>query len=185
MLLVSVQGLIRSFARGASELHPQENNRLADQHSDSRSSHTESDTNQDGYENDSEGSSKDRDHTVSDTIMVVMVAMTVRLEVDMGGELHSAIWKTVRHSMLGWTLVMVRFGLVVLMTDELVEALHTETLHLVTGALSGCLGLGYSCDDFDFETAQGSLALGVWRVWGDGNGLSGVEDELQSVGFRP
>lgn len=86
--------------------------------------------------------------------------------------------------MLGWTLVMVRLGLVVLVTDKLVEALHTETLHLMTGAHGGCLGLGYSCDDFNFETAQGSLTLGVWRIWRDGDGLGGVEDELQNVGFR-
>lgn len=117
--------------------------------------------------------------------MVMMVTMNVRLEVDMGGELHGAIWKAVRHAMLGWTLVMVRLSLVVLMTDKLVEALHTETLHLVTGALGGCLSLGHSCDNFDFETAQSSLALGVWRVWRDRNGLSGVEDELKNVSFRP
>lgn len=91
VLFVSVQWLIRSFARGASELHPEENNRLADQHSDGRGSHTESDTDQDGYEDDSEGGPEDRDHTVSDTIVVVMVAVTERLEVDMGGELHGTI----------------------------------------------------------------------------------------------
>lgn len=45
LLLVSVQSLIGGLAGGASVLHPQENNGLANQHSDGRSSHAKSDTN--------------------------------------------------------------------------------------------------------------------------------------------
>ncbi len=33
-------------------------------------------------------------------VVVMMVALPVRLEMDVGGELHGAIWKAVRHSML-------------------------------------------------------------------------------------
>ena len=117
--------------------------------------------------------------------MVMVVDMTVRLEVDVGGELHGAIGKTETRSMLACALVVMRLVMVVLMTDDLVEALHTETLHLVASALGGCLGLSHSCDGFGKETAQGGLTFGVWRVRRDGNGLSRVEDELQNVGFRP
>ena len=107
------------------------------------------------------------------------MAMTERLEMDVGRELHGAIWKTVRHSVLAWALVMVvRVGRVLFVANKLVDALHTETLHLVAGALSGCFGLGYSGDNLGEETAQIRLTFGVWRVWIDRNGLSGVEEVL-------
>ena len=88
--------------------------------------------------------------------------------------------------MLAWALVVVvvGLGLVLLMAHELVEAPHTETLHLVAGALGGCLGLGHSRDHLGKETAHGGLTFGVWRVWIDRNGLDIVEEELQNVSFR-
>ena len=183
VLFISVQWLIRSLASGASVLHPQEHDRLADQHSDGGSSHAKSDTNQDGYQDDFEGGPKDHVHTVGDTFMVMMVAMTMRLELDVGWELHGTIWKTVGHSMLAWAQVVVRLGLVVLMAHKLVEAPHTETLHLVAGALGRCFGLGHSRDDLGKETAHGGFTFGIWRVWIDGNGLDGVKEELQNVSF--
>ena len=119
-------------------------------------------------------------HTVGDSFMVMMVAMTLRLELDVGWKLHGAIWKTVRHSMLAWALVVVMgLSLVLLVADKLVDASHTETLHLVASALGGCFGLGYSRDDLGKETAHGSLTFGVGRVWIDGNGLDGVKEELR------
>ena len=92
VLFIGIQWLIRSLASGAAVLHPQENDRLANQHSDGGSSHAESDTNQDGYQDDFEGGPKDHVYTVSDTFMVMMVTMIMRLELDVGRELHSAIW---------------------------------------------------------------------------------------------
>ena len=87
--------------------------------------------------------------------------------------------------MLAWTLVVVvGLGLVLLMAHKLVEAPHAETLHLVAGALGGCLGLGHSRDDLGKETAHGGLTFGVWGVWIDRNGLDGVEEELQIVNHR-
>ena len=38
---------------------------------------------------------------------VVVVAIAEGLEVDVGGELHGAVWKPMRHSMLAWALVVV------------------------------------------------------------------------------
>lgn len=114
--------------------------------------------------------------------VVMVVSVTVRLKVDVGGELHGAIWKTVRHPMLA--LLVVGLGLVVLMAHKFVEALHAETLHLVARGLGGCLGLSHSCDDLGEDTAQDGLTFGVWRIWRDGNGLGGVKDELQNVGSR-
>ena len=116
---------------------------------------------------------------MGDTFVVMMVAMTMRLELDVSRELHGAIWKTVRHSMFAWALVVVvGLGLVLLMTHKLVEAPHAETLHLMAGALGGCFGLGYACGDLGKETAYGGLTFGVWRVWINGNEFDGVEEEL-------
>lgn len=124
LLLISVQRLISSLARGASVLHPQKHNGLANQHSNSRSSHAESDTDQDGYKDNLEGSPKKHSHTVDEALVFVMVAIAERPEVDMGGKLHGAIWKAVRHSMLAWALVVMGVGLV-FVPGKLVEALHT------------------------------------------------------------
>lgn len=118
--------------------------------------------------------------------MVVMVAMAVRFEVDVGGKLHGAIWKAVRHSMLAWTLMMVGMGMgmeLVFVSRELVEALHTETLHLVAGSFSRRLGLGHARDHLGEDAAQDGLAVGVGGVWRDGDGLGGVEDELNKISF--
>ena len=165
-LLVGVQCLISSLARRASVLHPQEHNGLANQHSDGRSSHTKSNTNQDGYKDNLKGSAKNPSHAVDEALVDVVVAMAVRLEVDVGGELpelQAAIWKAVRHSMLAWTLVVVRVGVeVVLVPGELVETLHTETLHLVAGSLGRRLGFGDAGDHLGEDAAQDGLTFGVW-----------------------
>lgn len=117
--------------------------------------------------------------------MMVMVAMAVRLEVNVGGELgelHGAIWKAVRHSMLACALVVgVR---VVLVPSELVEALHTETLDLVAGSFGGSLGFGHACNHLGEDAAQDGLTFGIWGVRRDGNGLGGVEDELDTISFK-
>lgn len=95
--------------------------------------------------------------------MDVMVTMAVRLEVNVGGKLHGAIWKAVRHFMLAWTFVVVRVGVkVVLVPGELVEALHTETLHLVAGSLGRRLGFGHASDHLGEDAAQDSFTFGVW-----------------------
>ena len=122
---------------------------------------------------------------MAEALVVVMVAMTVRLEVDVGWKLHGAIWKAVWHSiMLAWTLVMVGVRVrmrVVLVARELVEALHTETLHLVAGSLSRRFGLGHAGDHLGEDAAQNGLTLGVWGVWRERDGLGRVEDELENV----
>ena len=95
--------------------------------------------------------------------MVVVVAMAVRLELNVGGELHGAIWKAVRHSMLARALVVVGMGVrVVLVPRELVEALHTETLHLVASSLCRRLGFGNTGNHFGEDAAQDGLTFGVW-----------------------
>ena len=116
--------------------------------------------------------------------MVMMMAMTVRPKVDVRGELHGAIWKAVRHSMFAGTLVMMGVGDMILVADELVEALHTETLHLVASTLGGCLGLSHAGNDLAKDTAQDSLTFGVRRVGGDRNGFDGVEDKLHDVNSK-
>lgn len=122
---------------------------------------------------------------MDEPLVVVVVAMAVRLELDVGGELHGAIWKAVRHSMLARALVVVGMGVgVVLVPCELVEALHTETLHLVAGSLGRCLGSGNTGDHLGEDAAQDGLTFGVWGVWREGNGLGGVEDELDNVSFQ-
>lgn len=122
---------------------------------------------------------------MGEALVVMMMAMTMRLEVDMGGELHSAIWKALRLSMLAWAFVVMGVGLVLLVAGNLVEALHTEALHLVTSVLGGCLGLSHSRDDLGEDTAQDSLTFGIWRVWRDGNGLDVMKDEmLRNVSFE-
>ena len=112
-----------------------------------------------------------------------MVTVTRGVEAEVGWELHGAIWKAVRHSMLAWTMVvvMVRLDLV---ANKLVEALYAETLHLVAGALGGCLGPGHSRDDLGEETAHGRLTFCVRGVWIDRDGLERMEEELQSVSLR-
>lgn len=112
--------------------------------------------------------------------MAVMVAMTVRFEVYVGGKLHGAIWKAVRHSMLAWAFVVVGMG-VVLVPGELVEALRTEKLHLVAGSLGRRLGFGHASDHLGEDAAQDGLTFGVWGVWRDRDGLGGVKDELENV----
>ena len=116
-------------------------------------------------------------------LVVVMMTMAVRLEVDVRRELHGAIWKAVRHSMLAWTLVVVGMG-VRLVPAELVEALHTETFHLMAGSLGRRLGFGDAGDHLGEDAAQDGLTFGVWGVWRDGDGLGGVEDELDDVSFN-
>lgn len=181
LLLISIQWLVSSLARDASVLHPQEHNHLANEHSNSRSSHTKSNTDQDGYKDNFEGSPEDHGHTVNEALVVVVVVdMALRFKGNVGGELHSTIWEAVRHSMVARTLVMVRVGLV-LVPSELVEAFHTETLHLVTGSLGRRLRFGHANDHFGKDAAQDSLTLGVWGVWRDGDGLGGVKYELNSV----
>ncbi len=71
----------------------------------------------------------------------------------------------------------------ILVARKLVEALHTETLHLVASAMGGCLGLSHSRNDLGKDTAQDGFTFGVRRVWRDGNSLDGMADNLQKVGF--
>lgn len=116
-----------------------------------------------------------------------MVAMAVRLEMDVGGELHGAVWKAVRHShsMLSRALVVVRVGVgVVLVSCELVEALHTEALHLMASSLGRRLGLGDTSEHLGEDAAQDGLAFGVWGVRREGNGLGGVQDKLVNVSLE-
>lgn len=180
LLLITVQWLISSLARSASVLHPQEYNGLANQHSDSRSSHTKSDTDQDGYKDNLEGSPKNLSQTMEEALVVVVVAMAVRLEVNVRGKLHGAVWKSVGHSILAWTLVVMGMGMgvgVVLVAGELVEAFHTEMLDLMAGSLGRILGFGHAGDHFGEDAAQDGFTFGVWGVWRNGDSLDGVEDE--------
>ena len=119
---------------------------------------------------------------MDEALVVVVVDMAMRFEGNVGGELHSTIWETVRHPMVARTLVVVGVGLV-LVPSELVEAFHTETLHLVTGSLGRRLRFGHASNHLGKNAAQNSLTLGVWGVWRDGDGLSGVKYELDSVSF--
>ena len=98
---------------------------------------------------------------MDEAVVFVMVAMAERLEVNMGGELHGAIWKAVRHSVLAWALVLVGLG-VIFVPNKLVEALHTETLHLVAGSLGGCLGFGHTGNHLGKDAAQDGLTFSVW-----------------------
>lgn len=109
--------------------------------------------------------------------------MAVRLEVNVGGELHGAVWKAVRHAMLALTLVVIGVG-VVLVPGELVEALHTEMLDLMAGGLGRILGFGHAGDHLCEDAAQDGLTFGVWGVWRNGDSLDGVEDELIIVYFQ-
>lgn len=120
---------------------------------------------------------------MDEPLVVVVMAMTVWLELDVGGELHGTIGKAVRHSMLAGALVVVGVG-VVLVPRELVEALHTETLHLVASSLGRRLGFGDTGDHLGEDAAQDGLTFGVWGVWREGNGLGGVEDELDNISLR-
>ena len=115
--------------------------------------------------------------------MVVMVAMAVRPKVEVGGELHGAIWEAVRHPMLLWTLVVVGMG-VVLVPGELVEALHTETLHLVASSLGRRLGFGHTGDHLGEDAAQNGLALGVWGVRRHGDIFGRMKNELDKFSFE-
>lgn len=114
--------------------------------------------------------------------MVVMVAVTVRLEVDVRGELHGPIWKAVRHSMIAGAVMWMR---VMFVPSELVQAFHTETLHLVAGSLSRRLGFGHAGNHFGEDAAQDGLTFGIWRVWRDRDGLGGMGDELDNVSLGP
>ena len=114
---------------------------------------------------------------------VVVVAIAEGLEVDVGRELHGAVWKAMRHSMLAWALVVVWVGLG-LVPGELMEAFHTEMLHLVAGGLSRRLGFGHASHHFREDAAQNGLTFGVWGVWRDRDGLGRVEDELDDFSFQ-
>ena len=65
--------------------------------------------------------------------------------------------------MLAWALVVVGVG-VRLVPGELVEALHTETFHLMAGSLGRGLGFGHASDHLGEDAAQDGLTLGVWGV---------------------
>lgn len=179
-LLIRVDRRIGTSLRSTTELHPDKDNSLTNEHTNSRSRHTESHTNEDRHQDHLNGRLQDHSHLANETAMVlVMLSMvTSGLELNVGRKNHRAVRKTVGHAAL---VTLVMRAVVVLVAGELVEAFHAEALHSVGYALGGCFGLVHAGDDFGEDAAEDVFTFGVGCVGGGWNDIDGLESELGNV----
>ena len=179
ILFIRLHPLISTHLRRATaELHPEENDRLTDQHADRRSGHTERHTDEDGHEDDLDSGAEDLGHAAEEAVVVMMMMVARGLELDVSGKLDGAVWAAVRDCHVAFVAMLVVVGF---MACEFMEAFHAYALHFVSGALGGCFGLVSAGDKLGEDAADNVSTFGVGSVRRRRDGVDGVERELRII----